>query len=327
MSAGVAVDARSLPSASRTVRLSLIGKTTSRVGFGTGGLLRIGSARRRQDVLAAALASGITHFDTAPLYGFGESERALGRFLRGRRGDVTLTTKFGLQPSALASRLVFLQGAARRALELFPRLRRTAVRNAGVLQSSPSFSLAAAQASLEKSLRALRTDYVDFFLAHEASVAALPDEELIDWLENTKRQGKIVAFGVATGFHWLLPVLQQRPRLSQVIQFDSDLTRQTKALPPGLTPKDPAGDRVVITYGFIGRAIIACRERLPAFGRVADEELGGLLLRAAVLANPEGIVLMQSRSTRRIESNARAASSSHDDERVRELVHLLGSDP
>lgn len=344
MSAVATGEVAGLSADTRTVRLSLIGRTTSRVGFGTGGLLRIGSARRRQDVLAAALAGGITHFDTAPLYGFGEAERALGRFLRGRRSEVTLATKFGLQPSALAARLVLLQSAARRALELFPALRRAAVRNSGVLQTPPYFSRATASASLEKSLRTLRTDYVDFFLAHQASMDSMPDEDLIDWLEATKRQGKILAFGVATDFHWLLPVVQQRPRLSRVLQFDSDLTKGLKVTPfspshhkapqasfdnrTSCTVASLVGhDRVVITYGFIGRAILTCRGRLPGLEGIADEELGGLLLRAAVLANPDGIVLMQSRSTRRIESNARAATSSRDDERVHELVKLLGSSP
>jgi D-threo-aldose 1-dehydrogenase len=303
-----------------SVALPLIGKTASRVGFGTGGLLRITSARGRQDTLAAALASGITHFDTAPLYGFGESERALGRFLRGQRNKVTLTTKFGLQASALAARLVVFQSAARRALRLFPALRRAAVRNSGAFSTPPSFSRAAASASLEKSLRALRTDYVDFFLAHQASERALPDDDLMAWLEDAKRAGKILAFGVATDFEWLPPVLQRRPQLSRVVQFDSDLTQQRVA--------DVAGDdRVVITYGFIGRSITAVRERLPRFETVGDDELGGLLLRAAVLANPSGIVLMQSRSSGRIESNVRAATSSEHDARVQELVTLLGSKP
>lgn len=297
---------------------------TSRVGFGTGGLLRIGSARRRQDVLAAALASGITHFDTAPLYGFGESERALGRFLRGQRDKVTLTTKFGLQPSQLARRLGALQGLARRALELFPALRGAAVRNAGVLATQPSFSVAAARESLERSLRALRTDYVDFYLAHQASVAALPDEALIAWLEETQRAGKIRAFGVATDFDWLRPVLQQRPALSRVVQFDSDLRNvDTIAQEP---------DRLLITYGFIARAIGVCRERLSThtdttLAKADDDELGGLLLRAAVIANPQGIVLMQSRSVARIERNARVATSDADDVRVGELVRLLRSLP
>lgn len=305
--------------ATPTVALAPIGKSALRVGFGTGGLLRISSARGRQNTLAAALASGITHFDTAPLYGFGESERALGRFLRGRRGEVTLTTKFGLQPSALAARLVLLQSLARRAIELFPALRRAAVRNSGALSTPPFFSRADAGKSLEKSLRALRTEYVDFFLAHQASAAALPDEDLIGWLEDVRRQGKILAYGVATDFDWLPPVLQQRPQLSGVIQFDSDPTRRHDALPGS------GAHRLLITYGFLGRAITACRAHLRAFDRVSDDEVGGLLLRAAVLSNPDGIVLMQSRSHRRIESNVRAATRSHDDERVRDLLQQLGS--
>lgn len=303
-----------------TVALPLIGKSALRVGFGTAGLLRISSARERHNNLAAAFASGITHFDTAPLYGFGESERALGRFVQRHRSQVTLTTKFGLQPSALAARLVVLQGLARRAIRLLPALRRTAVRNSGALTAPPLFSRAAASNSLEKSLRALRTDYVDFFLAHQACVAALPDEELMGWLEDARRAGKILAFGVATDFEWLLPVLQQRPALARVVQFDSDPSkgRQVPAI---------GAEQVLITFGFVGRAIAACREHLRSFDRVGDDELGGLLLRAAVLSNPDGIVLMQSRSIRRIEGNVRAATGAHDDERVRELLQQLGSRP
>jgi Aldo/keto reductase family len=242
--------------AEQVVALPAIGRSTSRVGFGTGGLMRIGSARRRQNTLAAALASGVTHFDTAPLYGFGEAERSLGRFLRGQRNQVTLTTKFGLQASPLAARLAVFQRVGRRALEAFPALRRAAVRNAGALATPPSFSLATVKASLEKGLRALQTDYVDFFLAHQASADALPDDDLIAWLEDTRRAAKILAFGVATDFDWLTPVLQQRPKLSGVVQFDSDLTRRNVVAMQG------GAERLLITYGFIGRAIVVCRERL-----------------------------------------------------------------
>jgi predicted oxidoreductase len=302
----------------------IIGKATSRVGFGTGGLLRIGSARERQAILAAALASGITHFDTAPIYGFGEAERALGRFLAGRRSRVTLTTKFGLQPSRVAARLAPLQRAGRRALQAFPALRRVAVRNSGVLYSPPSFSVSSVRAGLEASLRALRTDHVDFYLAHQASTDALPAEDVIGLLEDLRRAGKILAFGVATEFDWLMPVLHRRPQLSQVVQFDSELTRGNVVTLSGT-------DRLLITYGFIARAITVCRERLRSapsadgeLERADDDTLGGLLLRATVVANPRGIVLMQSRSTARIERNVRAACHTRDDERVRRLVELLG---
>jgi len=297
----------------------------SRVGFGTGGLLRTGSARQRQALLAAALDNGITHFDTAPIYGFGEAERSLGRFLQGNRNRVTLTTKFGLQPSRLAARLVPLQRAGRHMVQLFPALRRAAVRSSGALYSPPSFSVAAVRSSLEQSLRALRTDHVDFFLAHQASSEALPAQEVIELLEGLRRAGKIRAFGVATDFERLAAVLSQRPQLSRVVQFDSDLTT-------GNAAKLAGEDRLLFTYGFINRSIAVCRERLrncaPGEDDLAgadDDTLGGMLLRAAVLANPNGSVLMQSRSPARIRLNARAAYVAEDDERVRRLVKLLGA--
>jgi aryl-alcohol dehydrogenase-like predicted oxidoreductase len=240
----------------------------------------------------------------------------LGRFLHGQRGKVTLATKFGLRASPVAARLAVLQGAARRAIQLFPALRRTAVRNAGILRSAPTFSIATARSSLESSLRALRTDYVDFYLAHQASAEALPGEDLIGWLEGLKRAGTIRAYGVATDFDLLQPVLQQRPQLSGVVQFDSDpRSRNIEIL-----EKDP--QRLLITYTFIGRGVATLRDH-PALAGITEEEVGGLLLRAAVLANPGGIVLMQSRSAARIERNVRAAQSTGDDERVRWLADLL----
>ena len=296
----------------------------SRVGFGTGGLLRIGSARERQNVLAAAFGNGITHFDTAPIYGFGESERALGGFLRGRRTRVTLTTKFGLRPSGLAARLAPLQRAARSAIKQFPLLRRAAVRSTGPLYSSPSFSAVDIRASLESSLRSLRTDYVDFFLAHQASADSMPAQETLGMLAELRQAGKIRAFGVATEFDWLGPVLQARPELASVVQFDSAVGRGNVAA------LGVESSRLIITYGFISRAIAVCRQRLSSelplpcgLERADDDTLGGLLLRATVLENPNGVVLMQSRSISRIERNVRAAHAADADDRVRRLVRLL----
>ncbi|WP_420456384.1 aldo/keto reductase [Rubrivirga sp.] len=48
-----------------------------------------------QQVVDAALDAGITHFDTAELYGEGASEAFLGRALGARRDDVVIATKFG----------------------------------------------------------------------------------------------------------------------------------------------------------------------------------------------------------------------------------------
>ena len=296
----------------------------SQVGFGTGSLLRIGSEKQRRSLLAAALAAGITHFDTAPIYGLGESERQLGRFLLERRHEVTLTTKFGLQTSPLAARLAVFQGIARRALRALPALRGAAVRNAKSLYAAPDFSPNSVRSSLEASLRALRTDYVDFFLAHQANVQALPGEDLVGLLEELRRAGKIRAFGVATNLEWLEPVLKAQPELSPVVQFDCELTRS-----PPVLPHRHAG-QLVITYSFIGKAVGICRERLRRqphheLNRIDDDRLGRLLVRAAVLSNPDGLILMQSRSPARVAGNVLAAHDDRDDEAVARVFEILRS--
>jgi aryl-alcohol dehydrogenase-like predicted oxidoreductase len=48
-------------------------------------------------VVDAALESGINFFDTADIYGGGQSEEFLGRALKGRRDRVLIATKFGMK--------------------------------------------------------------------------------------------------------------------------------------------------------------------------------------------------------------------------------------
>ena len=85
---------------------SLASPQPSRLGFGTSGIMGAAlTSRGRLRLLDAAFDAGIRHFDTAPLYGLGLAEEVLGRFARRCRGDITLTTKFGLEPPAIPTPL------------------------------------------------------------------------------------------------------------------------------------------------------------------------------------------------------------------------------
>ena len=78
-------------------RALLNGRLTLPVlGFGgapLGGLLRANDNAASREMLAATARVGYRYYDTAPFYGFGRSERALGDRLRGR--DYILSTKVG----------------------------------------------------------------------------------------------------------------------------------------------------------------------------------------------------------------------------------------
>jgi aryl-alcohol dehydrogenase-like predicted oxidoreductase len=63
-------------------------------GLGTNNFGRRLGAAETARVVGAALDAGVTHFDTADIYGEGRSEEYLGRALGGRRDEVTIASKF-----------------------------------------------------------------------------------------------------------------------------------------------------------------------------------------------------------------------------------------
>ena len=79
-----------------------IGRTTLRVselGFGgnaLGNLYTVIDESAARDTVLAAYQTGVTYFDTAPMYGHGLSERRIGDVLRGLpRDQIVLSTKVG----------------------------------------------------------------------------------------------------------------------------------------------------------------------------------------------------------------------------------------
>jgi aryl-alcohol dehydrogenase-like predicted oxidoreductase len=71
----------------------------SLAGLGTNNFGRRLDAGESRKVVEAALDAGVTHFDTADIYGEGRSEEYLGRALGARREDVTIASKFGMGAS------------------------------------------------------------------------------------------------------------------------------------------------------------------------------------------------------------------------------------
>ena len=79
-----------------SLRVSVVGLGCNNFGW------RLDAAKTKV-VVDAALDAGITHFDTADLYGEGQSEALLGKALGTRRTNVVVATKFGHERSAFGS--------------------------------------------------------------------------------------------------------------------------------------------------------------------------------------------------------------------------------
>ena len=153
-----------------TKRLGESGPEVSVLGLGCNNFgQRIGLGETR-DVVDAALAAGITFFDTADLYGKTDSERYLGEALGRRRQDVVIATKWGWTTLAGAPR-------ARRGLSLRP-------------LEAPRGSSAYMRFALEESLKRLGTDWIDVYQYHKLD-GETPLEETFGTLASLVREGKI----------------------------------------------------------------------------------------------------------------------------------------
>ena len=123
-------------------------------------------------VLDAALAAGVTFFDTADIYGGrGASEKLLGQALGTRRKDIVLATKFSgpMGDSPLD------RGGSRRYV----------------------------YRALEASLSRLGTDYIDLFQMHFPDPDT-PIEETLDALGELVKQGKVRYIGCSNFAGWQL---------------------------------------------------------------------------------------------------------------------------
>ena len=173
--------------------------TVSELGFGCAALL--GRAGRSKSVraLGAAYDAGITLYDTARSYGYGEGEGLLGEFLamEGRQARVAVCTKFGILPTGKGGWRQRVRPVARTAVRLFPRLRKAAQRQAGTQFVPGQFSIEVLRESVAVSLRELRTEYVDVLLLHAAPMSVLQQDDLLEAMERLVAEGKVRAAGIS----------------------------------------------------------------------------------------------------------------------------------
>ena len=149
------------------------GIPVSEVGFGAWGIggnkdgaVAYGPTDESQslDALAAALDAGINFFDTSDLYGFGESERLIGKAFSACRDKVVIASKVGMLDAA------------------------------GQQDFEPSRIAKALGATLAR----LRTDYVDLYQLHGPPIDLLArNPEILAALDLLRQAGKVRAVGIS----------------------------------------------------------------------------------------------------------------------------------
>ena len=213
----------SLHAMNSTVSLDKVQITTARLGLGCarlGSVLTPLNHSQSCALLETAYHLGIRHFDTANIYGQGDSERYLGEVFKSRRHEICIATKAGQRLSRRQTLLVPFKTPLRLLAEHGRAIRKSIARqrSAGL---NYSFNISDIVASLERSLRRLRTDYADILYLHAPAADVLRDGPFEQLAEKLLREGKIRSFGVSCDDLSTAHMALMLPYV-QVVQFEAD---------------------------------------------------------------------------------------------------------
>ena len=265
------------------VTLPNSGLTVSRIGFGS---LWIGGVSDEDAIatLRYGLDNGVTLIDTAEGYGRGAAEELIAKAVAGRRSSAIIATKGGLDWGQHAE-------AAPRSTDRHINMAGHAVGDT-FRNSNPKYI----RASIEGSLRRLKTDYIDLYQIHYPD-ATTPYEETLGALEKAKGEGKIRYIGVSN-----FTTRQMREWLAHG-------PIHTLQPPFNMLDRGVGGDQLlfcrdngigVLTYGSLGNGLLSgairkCpedwRKELKLFKGDAFEKNLAIVDRLAAVAGAAGIAM------------------------------------
>jgi aryl-alcohol dehydrogenase-like predicted oxidoreductase len=199
----------------------------SRIGLGTwaiGGWMWGGTDEDESvKTIHAAVERGITLIDTAPAYGFGRSEEIVGRAVakHSLRSRVVVATKTGLE---WKDGKVFRNASRNRIL-------REAI----------------------KSLRRLKTDYLDIYQVHWPD-PLVPIEETAEAMQTLFDQGKIRAIGVS---NFSVAQIERFRRVAKLHVAQPPYNLFEREIEAGLLPYCQQSGLATLTYGALCRGLLS----------------------------------------------------------------------
>jgi len=273
--------------------------------LGTAHLFALVPPEASERLLRAALDLGFRAIDTAPSYGYGTSERAVGRAVRGRSYDVDVTTKVGIAATPKPAGGVRAAKAVARRMPAGVQRRLRGPDDGRRPPEQGRFGVREVRDSVEESLRRLRR--VDRLLLHEVRVDDLTDE-LLGHLERYLVAGDVGQLGVATGNAHTAACIARAPELLTAVNVSISATADPVQLPASVTRR--VGHGVFGAGGADLRGVQgrlrsdpsrAARWQAATVGTPWGDSAGladALLQRALDTAHPDAVILATARVDR-----------------------------
>lgn len=208
------------------IPLGRSGLEISRLGFGCMGLAEFyGDALANADaekLLDQALERGITFFDTADMYGSGRNEEQLSGFLKRRRKDVVIATKFAIQRNADGS--------------------------VAGLSNDPAYIRQACDASLKR----LGVDVIDLYYMHRRD-PAVPIEDSVGAMAGLVKAGKVRALGLS---EVSAATLTRANEIHPIAALQSEYSIVTREMEAEMIPLCRRLGVTFVAYSPLGRGIL-----------------------------------------------------------------------
>lgn len=210
----------------RKVMLGKSGLSVSRLGFGCMGLAEFYgealSAGEAEKVLDAAFERGVNFFDTADMYGAGRNEEQLSGFLKRRRKDVVIATKFALKRGADGA---FLG-----------------------LSNDPAYIKEACEASLKR----LKIDAIDLYYMHRRD-PAVPVEDSVGAMADLVKAGKVKALGLS---EVSAATLEKAMKVHPIAALQSEYSIVTREMEKEMIPLCRRFGVGFVAYSPLGRGLL-----------------------------------------------------------------------
>jgi len=216
-------------------KLGQSGISVSAIGLGCMGLSEFyGDPTPESEainLLHWAVDQGITHFDTAEIYGQGSNEELLGKAFAGRWDQIVLATKFGPQRDPATGAFVGVDGSPAN------------VRN-----------------SCEKSLKRLGVEKIDLYFLHRVDPATRIEETLSE-MAKLVQEGKIRAVGLSEAS---AQTIERAHAIHPIAALQTEYSIFSRDIEKDILPTCEKLGISLVAYSPLGRGMLTGRYTSPS---------------------------------------------------------------
>ncbi|WP_306352015.1 aldo/keto reductase [Flavobacterium sp. '19STA2R22 D10 B1'] len=208
--------------------------------FAIGGTMWGGNEKKDSiNAIHASLDHGVTSLDTAPFYGFGQSEELIGEAIKGKdRTKIQLLNKFGLVwdgSNNSKGEFFFDAGSDGKSIPVYKYASK-----ANVIKE------------VEEGLKRLGTDYIDLLQLHWPD-ATTPIDETMEALQSLIQQGKILAAGVS---NYSLDQLKEAEKTIHLASNQVSYSMLNRSIEQDLVPYSVEHNIGIIAYSPLERGLL-----------------------------------------------------------------------